>query len=107
MHLITCYYVINNNHRRLLEPATVKIFMFLQRLRLTCLGAIQNAIASFTNELGTNGIPSHMVLAPEVVQRTQRNVTRVTKVASQIHEVDKYFKLPNEQQSILTSQEKL
>ncbi|KAJ1363996.1 hypothetical protein KIN20_023978 [Parelaphostrongylus tenuis] len=48
------------------------------------LGAIQNAIASFTNELGTNGIPSHMVLAPEVVQRTQRNVTRVTK----IYEID-------------------
>ncbi|KAJ1364834.1 hypothetical protein KIN20_025013 [Parelaphostrongylus tenuis] len=44
------------------------------------LGAIQNAIASFTSELGTNGIPSNMVITPQVVQRTQRTVTRATKV---------------------------
>uniref|UniRef100_A0A0K0D6E9 SCP domain-containing protein n=1 Tax=Angiostrongylus cantonensis TaxID=6313 RepID=A0A0K0D6E9_ANGCA len=44
------------------------------------LGAIQNAIASFTSELETNGIPSNMVLTPEVFQRTQKAVTSVSKV---------------------------
>ncbi|VDM55337.1 unnamed protein product [Angiostrongylus costaricensis] len=44
------------------------------------LGAIQNAIVMFTNELAANGIPSNMILTPQVVQRTQRTVTRVTKV---------------------------
>uniref|UniRef100_A0A0K0D7Y6 SCP domain-containing protein n=1 Tax=Angiostrongylus cantonensis TaxID=6313 RepID=A0A0K0D7Y6_ANGCA len=44
------------------------------------LGAIQNAIATFTNELGGNGIPSNMLLTPHVLQRTQRTVTRVSKV---------------------------
>ncbi|KAJ1363920.1 hypothetical protein KIN20_023983 [Parelaphostrongylus tenuis] len=44
------------------------------------LGAIQNAIGMFTNELGGNGIPSNMLFTPHVAQRTQRTVTRVSKV---------------------------
>ncbi|KAJ1350693.1 hypothetical protein KIN20_006554 [Parelaphostrongylus tenuis] len=44
------------------------------------LGAIQNAIATFTGELGANGIPSNMILTPQVLRRTHRTVTRVAKV---------------------------
>ncbi|KAJ1366837.1 hypothetical protein KIN20_027614 [Parelaphostrongylus tenuis] len=44
------------------------------------LGAIQNAIATFTGELSANGIPSNMILTPQVLQRTHRTVTRVAKV---------------------------
>ncbi|KAJ1362591.1 hypothetical protein KIN20_022197, partial [Parelaphostrongylus tenuis] len=43
------------------------------------LGAIQNAIASFIFELRGNGIPSNMILTPQVFQRTRRTVTRVAK----------------------------
>ncbi|VDM55394.1 unnamed protein product [Angiostrongylus costaricensis] len=39
-----------------------------------------HAIVTFTNELGGNGIPSNMLLTPHVLQRTQRTVTRVSKV---------------------------
>ncbi|VDM55423.1 unnamed protein product [Angiostrongylus costaricensis] len=41
------------------------------------LGAIQNAIATFTRELTVNGIASNMVLTPQIFHRTTRTVTKV------------------------------
>uniref|UniRef100_A0A0K0DBE2 Peroxidase n=1 Tax=Angiostrongylus cantonensis TaxID=6313 RepID=A0A0K0DBE2_ANGCA len=43
------------------------------------LEAIQIAIVLFTNELAASGIPSNTILTPQVAQRTQRTVTRVSK----------------------------
>ncbi|KJH53633.1 SCP-like protein [Dictyocaulus viviparus] len=44
------------------------------------LGALQNAIQTWENELENNGIPSNMVYSQGLASRTQKIVTNVTKI---------------------------
>uniref|UniRef100_A0A0K0D3Q0 SCP domain-containing protein n=1 Tax=Angiostrongylus cantonensis TaxID=6313 RepID=A0A0K0D3Q0_ANGCA len=48
------------------------------------LGALQNAVATWSNELAANGIPSNEIYTLQVSQRTEKTVTRVTKVGYQL-----------------------
>ncbi|KAJ1362037.1 hypothetical protein KIN20_021449, partial [Parelaphostrongylus tenuis] len=43
------------------------------------LGALQNAIVTWQNELPGHGIPSNMIYAPHVANRRSRTVTNVAK----------------------------
>uniref|UniRef100_A0A0K0D4A8 SCP domain-containing protein n=1 Tax=Angiostrongylus cantonensis TaxID=6313 RepID=A0A0K0D4A8_ANGCA len=76
-HVISCD---KKQSLPLARPGYSENIHVLETTATDLLGAIQNAIASFTSELGTNGIPSNMVLSPEVLERTEKTVTKTTKV---------------------------
>ncbi|VDM60269.1 unnamed protein product [Angiostrongylus costaricensis] len=67
------------------RPGYSENIHILETTATDLLGAIQNAIGTFTNELGGNGIPSNMLLTPDVLQRTQRAVARVSKETVRAH----------------------
>ncbi|VDM52752.1 unnamed protein product [Angiostrongylus costaricensis] len=62
------------------RPGYQENIHILQTTSTNTLGALQNAISTFTSELTSNGIPSNMAFSANVNQRQHRTVTRVSKV---------------------------
>uniref|UniRef100_A0A0K0D7I7 SCP domain-containing protein n=1 Tax=Angiostrongylus cantonensis TaxID=6313 RepID=A0A0K0D7I7_ANGCA len=70
--------------RRLSPPASrpghKENIHILETTATDALGALQNAVAMWNKELEANGVPSNLLLTPQILRRQQRTVTNVAKI---------------------------
>ncbi|VDM52751.1 unnamed protein product [Angiostrongylus costaricensis] len=62
------------------RPGYKENIHILETTATDVLGALQNAVAMWNKELEANGIPSNLLLTPQIFQRQQKTVTNVAKI---------------------------